>query len=65
MARQPFLIGGVVETVSNPRFGEKIFRVSGVIFDLLSKRSNIRSQIIELLTILRAPYRTEQCGVGH
>src|SRR5664279_151741 len=63
ISRLFLVIRRIVETVSNPRFGQYVFGLRRIVFDLLPKRSNVRSQVFELLAILRTPHRTEQFSV--
>ena len=45
----------VTKSITEPWFGEDVFRLCGVRFDLLSKMRDENSQVVGLIAVVRAP----------
>ena len=58
-------VNKVGKSVPNPWFGQDVGGSRRIIFDLLAKSPDKRSQVIELRPILRSPDGTQQLRVSN
>jgi len=59
------LIGGIAESIADPRLCKQILRLGRIIFDFLAESSDIGSQVVEFRAVLWSPNRTQQLGMGY
>jgi len=56
-------IGRIAETISDPRFREDIFRLGGIILDLLAQHPDVGSQVLQLTAVFGTPDGPQQFHV--
>ena len=56
---------GPIETIADPGFGSDVLRVIRIRFDLLPKGLDESPKVVDLVAIVRTPYRLQQLPMRH